>query len=87
MNGSKTVPPKDQSTRVREIGWIIFNGLSRLDHNSHFFFADAPLIHTLDRMNSKDCPLKNHIPNLTTNLGFGKGKKIMVLPEPSLRLL
>ena len=22
--------------------------------NSHFFFADAPLIHTLDRMNSKD---------------------------------
>ena len=54
VDGSRSVPSEDQPTRVREIGWIIFNGLSRLDHNSHFFFADAPLVHTLDRMDSKD---------------------------------
>jgi hypothetical protein len=43
-------------------------------------------------MDSKE-PLKNHIPipfnvaiNLTTNLGFGKGEKITVSPQPSLRL-
>jgi hypothetical protein len=54
MDGSWTVPPEDQPTRVREIGWIIFNGLSSLDHNLHFFCAYTPLVHTLDRMDSKD---------------------------------
>jgi hypothetical protein len=67
MDGSRTVPPEDQPTRVREIGWIVFNGLSGLDHNSHFFFADTPLIHTLDRMNSKTSRSKTTSPFLSTS--------------------
>jgi hypothetical protein len=64
MEGSRSVPTKQQSARVRRIVRILFYYLSPRNHLSNFFFTYSSLKHTLDRMDSKNQVAKTHGANL-----------------------
>jgi len=64
------MPAEHETAGVRLVIGVILHYFSRGHYMSNVRFAYAALIHALDRMDSKDHPIRSHVSNLVSALAI-----------------
>ncbi len=64
------MPAEHETARVRRVIRVILHYFPRGNYMSNFRFAYTALVHALDRMDSKDHPIRSHVSNLASALAI-----------------